>query len=225
MLSNSQDWLVALGRASLTLAISAVAVQGTLWLLRIKSARAHRLAWICVLLQGVILFRITVSIPSNEAVVATKLTSAANLETKEPSFVVPTLQEPKSQETATDLSGTSTTAEYRTASLNEVNAPSLIGWQVGMWIWFMGTTVLTGGWLASYCYFARRLKLKPTGIRWEQEWLEMLANAGISKAIPLRMTHGVGPALCMLPSGYHVLVPERFWRKLAVEERGAVLSP
>ncbi len=50
-------------QATLFLAASAVFVRGLIWLLRCSSARTLRLVWLLVLVQGILLLRLSVNIP------------------------------------------------------------------------------------------------------------------------------------------------------------------
>lgn len=59
--------LVALGRTTLLLAVAAVVVRALLGATGCKSPRAHRAAWVLVLLQGWLLLRLTVAVPYYEA--------------------------------------------------------------------------------------------------------------------------------------------------------------
>ena len=58
---------------------------------------------------------------------------------------------------------------------------------------------------------------------WTDQWNQLLAQRGVRRAIPLRVTVDLGPVLCRLPRGYELLLPEVFWRELDAAGRAAIL--
>src|SRR5262249_17397697 len=77
--------------------------------------------------------------------------------------------------------------------------------------------------IARYASFARRLRgAHPAPADWSHEWRQLCAAGGIPRAIPLVVTKKLGPALCRLPSGYQLVVPQGTWAQLTSEQRIAI---
>jgi hypothetical protein len=91
-------------------------------------------------------------------------------------------------------------------------------------VWLAGVILLPAAWLAGYARFVRRL---PQGREatpaWQREWSELLASHKLRRAIPLRVTDELGPMMCLLPSGYELVVPEALWSELEPSQRRAIL--
>ncbi len=94
----------------------------------------------------------------------------------------------------------------------------LIGWGLGIVAALISLTV-------RYVAYLRRLgDLESPPPEWQQEWHELLAANGVGRAVPLCVSTGIGPALCLLPSGYALLVPRTMWSKLTTKQRRAILG-
>ncbi len=73
--------------------------------------------------------------------------------------------------------------------------------------------------------FLRRLTdLDSPSAEWQREWNELLVGQGVRRTIPLCVSAETGPALCLLPSGYALLVPRTLWTSLAAKQRRAILG-
>ncbi len=83
---------------------------------------------------------------------------------------------------------------------------------------------LLGASLIGYVRFILGLRTRPPDeAAWAEEWSSLLAERGIRRPIPLRVTDELGPVLCRLPAGYQLIVPAWLWRKLDPSERQAIL--
>ncbi len=107
---------------------------------------------------------------------------------------------------------------------------TLPGFRVPRWplvlaaLWACGVVGIAVAWLASYRRFVSRLPAElPSVAEWTQQWNAVLAEQGVSVAIPLRVTDQLGPLLSRLPGGYVLLIPEQPWCALSPAQRRAIL--
>ena len=78
--------------------------------------------------------------------------------------------------------------------------------------------------LIAYIRFVAGLRTRPADEpAWAEEWSSLLAERGVRRPIPLRVTDQLGPMLCRLPAGYCLIVPEWLWRRLDPGERQVIL--
>lgn len=223
MFPAADSLLLSLVKASGMLAVSALAIQGLIWLLRPASARLQRLAWLGVLLQGVLLVQWPVGIPwpgprePDKAVAASSPTEPIVASEAGPELA--DAAEPEESPAAIAPAAVATPPAALPAQSARWNWPAVV-----LLVWVAGFVGLLGHAVWCYVRFVRRLVFfdDPDG-QWQAEWTRLLAATGVRRTIPLRVTAQAGPAMCLLPSGYHVLVPKDTWRALSAEERLAVL--
>ncbi len=211
------DFLVRLGWASVFLSGAAILAQVALRLLRVKSSGAHAATWWVVLLQGLLMFQVTLTVPWYEAsapvVLARSVPVSATpvpLASDSPVDPVPqtasAVSEPAPMVRATEKTGA-------------IPWPILIG---ALWLGGMVFVLVRSIW--RYVAFLRACRSRPCDRRdWTEEWNAVMEEAGVSKPIPIHLGFGVGPALCRHPSGYRLVVPVRLWRRLSSEQRRWVM--
>src|SRR5262249_7110089 len=91
--------------------------------------------------------------------------------------------------------------------------------------WLTGMIGLPAMLSIAYLRFARGLRARPPDDpAWAEEWTSVLASHGVSRTIPLRVSDDLGPMLCLLPSGYQLIVPAWLWQRLAPVERETILK-
>ncbi len=223
-----EDWLIALGRASLMLVVSAIPVQAAILCLRVSSPRAQRVCWGCVLLQGLIFFRVPLLIPWFEPADPPARVSVGQLARQEhreplaprltaPAPAIDGLQDP------TAVAADAVPADTPSSLPLSPQSPVWTWPQVVGSIWALGTVLVATSWLAAYVRFVRRLSWKTACRAWHEEWQELVVDLGVSKSVKLGVTADLGPALCLLPSGYHVFIPESLWQQLDGHQRRAIL--
>ena len=237
--------LVALARTTLLLAAAAVVVRAILGATGCSSPKAHRAAWVLVLLQGWLFLRLTVPIPYHEmphreiplrgAPAMSDLVGEAppdvtpRVATATPAPIVP------EHESAVFAGKVSPVDAARTSRADVPRSPSPVwrawatfagqNWPsllLGAWLAGMGTLVIRA--LVRYIMFVRRLPpARPAEDAWVRQWEALLAEEGIRRPVRLRMTASVGPVLCRLPSGWQLLLPVDLWQGLTPAGRLSVL--
>jgi len=206
-------WLVlALGRASLALSISAVLVCALLWALNTRTAALHQIAWCVVLLQGWLLAGWSVELPGPERRPdsLSSVSTGTSLFSKINSPV--SVREPAS-------------VPMRLPQRNH----SAI-WRPACWplcllaIWALGMVGIVARSLWQYWDFMRRLPdPQPAPADWVREWKQLLREEQVETDIPLWSIERLGPFLCWLPGGYRLVIPASIWRDLSPSQRTAVL--
>ena len=209
----------ALMRTTLFLAIAAIVVRLLLSALRSSSPRVHRVAWCLVLLQGWLLLRLSVTIPYYEAPTP-QLVRGLSQADREPGRS----GKPK---TENGLTYVADETRYATMAVGERSArvsPNSTYPTILALCWLGGMGLLAVWSLIGYVRFVRRLPPgQPAQASWTSQWEALLAEHGIGRKIPLRVTTQLGPLLCRLPSGCQLLIPCKLWQRLKPAERLSVL--
>ena len=221
-------------QATLFLAASAVVVRGLIWLLRCSSARTLRLAWLLVLVQGILLLRLSVNIPwydsePKAAAVAERLPdqahhalSRAAVELPANAGLSPPITEPEPY--AAVHEGSAAAAIAATPSPHFWKRVDW--WQAAVWAWAAGMFSIAAYGLYRYLRFLNRLQtLDGCDERLDGPLRELLAAQGVRRPIPLRAVRNAGPALCLLPSGYEVIVPADIGSRLSPQAAQGHLEP
>jgi beta-lactamase regulating signal transducer with metallopeptidase domain len=204
--------LGALLRTTLFLSVAFLLVGGLLWLMNISSPAIRRSAWVMVLLQGWWFGRSVVDVPWYEPDAIRSLPAAAG-----PSSAI------------LESAAYGSPVEGQADLPAKVEAPSPAGrfwnWQcLAGGAWLAGILATVTRWAVRYVRFARDLPLGEAAPAEDQRvWDRLLAERNIQRAIPLRMTDKLGPALWRAPGGYRVLAPRSLWRELLPESRLAIL--
>ena len=200
--------LIALMRTTILLA----AVSLLVWLLlkttRVSSPRIQRIACCLVLLQGWVFMQMPLEIPYYDP----------PQQEEELATVVDVHLSPYAETVLPEA--------YAATPLPAAEPEDNISWTallVGIWI--SGIIFYALCLAVRYAIFLRRL---PPGRacdkEWNIQWERLLAERGINRHIPLRITTRSGPALCRLPGGYELLIPYRFWKELRSTARLAILE-
>ena len=203
------QWVLALGRTSVVLAITAAALCILFALLRLRSPAARRLGCCAVLLQGWFVGQYTwelpVSMPSGHPPVLEALPWIAS--------------GPAVFEESAGL------AEHRLPKSQPLSSPTSVLCVLLVVTWAGGMLLLIVGSAVSYAKFVQAL---PSGESddspWTEEWRQVQRHAGVNKEIPLQVTRCLGPLLCRLPGGYRLLIPEGLWQRLTRRQRFAILE-
>jgi WD40 repeat protein/beta-lactamase regulating signal transducer with metallopeptidase domain len=227
---HASEWIViGLLRASAGLSLAALAVAACAWWLRLRAPRAEQWAWLLVLVQGVIL--VPASIPISRGYMGAWALPQSRTD-------APTSDAPRvPAEAGREIVGANLDREPapRPATIvSPQSEPSVAGppaeasrfsWAVvAFTAWLAGVCALVGLGVLRYGAFAGRMhRARWAPPRWQAEWRRVLEEQVIRTPIPLLVSRDVGPALCRLPSGCRLVVPESFWAGLEPIERTAIM--
>ncbi len=221
--------LPGLLRASLGLAAAAVVVLVLTRLFRLRSPKAEQCAWGIVLLQGLLLFPLMISIPVTPAATPTNVSQpeAPPPEVREP---MPAAPEPSRESERVAVAEEVMTehqpiVEPDVDSAEHLPSPAKVSWSaIGLVVWLVGIASLMLLGLVRYLRFVRQVNYTlPAERQWESLWERLLADRGIRKSIPLAVTGELGPAMCLLPSGYRLVVPQSLWRELTASQQASIM--
>lgn len=233
---SDSEMLLTLLRSSGFVAVSAVIVWSLLKLLRIESIRVHSMAWLIVLLQGVVLLSVEVELPVLRSVSKAVPTADSNaresaiklpLETA-PRVVLHPESVPVEPHSADTILSEPSLAEVRSLEqIASIDSPASV-WTVRrivLVIWLVGCIATVGVMLISYLRFLRCLNAqqRPAVEDWSRQWNVIQHDVQLASQIDLQVTRNLGPAICWTPSGYRLLVPETAWALLSVTQRDAIL--
>ena len=209
---HGSSLLMGLPRTTVLLSVVAIAVWVLMKAARVTSPRIQRAACCLVLLQGWIFFQVPVEIPYYDQPLPEKPRAAA-------SVLFPPPQQAILPGAFVEEGLANSPLQLPTATPSVLHAPWLIG------IWFSGMIFYISCLVGRYLLFLRRLPTgRPGKNEWSTQWSRLLAERGVRRPIPLRVTTFCGPALCRLPSGYELLIPSRFWNELSPTGRLAILE-
>ncbi|HEV7223339.1 MAG TPA: M56 family metallopeptidase, partial [Pirellulales bacterium] len=210
--------LGALLRTTLFLSVAFILVGGSLWLMNVSSPAIRRTAWVMVLLQGWWFGRSTVDVPWYEAESirerpAMSGSNSAFLETASfPPLGAGSRESPSAANNPAAVERPSPAAPFW-------------NWRclaAAVWLAGIGTTLAR--WILRYARFVGELPLgEPASSADQQTWERLLAERKVRRAIPLRISDRLGPALCRLPGGFRVLAPRSLWHDLSADGRLAIL--
>lgn len=216
------DWFGTLLQANLILVCAATAVLGTLWLTRLRSSKLHRVAWLLVLLQGIVFFRIPIEIPWS-----TKEANVTSAPSHKPLMAAPAALSSRVDVLTASHLDVESKQERTTVALPEAPAidwkPTLASTLLFFWILGILASVLRAVW--QYRGLLAALKSAEFADHaWQSQWAEMLSEHGIEKPIPLKLHDELGPMLCRTATSFEVIVPYTLWQSLSHEERATILE-
>jgi WD40 repeat protein/beta-lactamase regulating signal transducer with metallopeptidase domain len=232
-MNHSTEWIVfALLRASAGLSIAALLVTAGVRLLSLRAPRSEQWAWFFVLAQGVLLVPVSITVPTSWLgsgksplpVPSPGPVPFARFQTAKhtnPASIGSHTDEGQASDRTPDALRQ---PELAPLGQNPPRPPRLSWSLAALMVWLAGIAVLLGVAFARYLRFARRLRLaRPAAPEWRDEWRHLLDERSIRTVIPLLASREAGPALCRLPGGYRLVVPESLWAELAPSERLAIL--
>lgn len=194
-----------LARTTLVTSATVILALWLLWVLRIRSPRWHRAAWLLVLAQGWLLvpfpWRIEADAPTpTAAIVPTiKTTHAAAAQMPVPLVPHATVVEPF------DV------------------VPFLTGWSLVVWLVGITTLVVVGAWRYLKLFAAGRPGEPAVEREWLDEWDQVRESSTLRKPAEFRTTRKLGPLVCWVPWVFLVLVPRAVWGSLTRADRLAIL--
>ncbi len=217
-----------------TCVLSATFIAGSLLLrvLRVTSPTWHRVSWCVALLQGWLIFGVTLSVPWHDRPMVAAQPAPLTLPEMPLSDVAATVGNaadaaaadvavPNPTETPTTETPATETPAIEPPVAKTLAIPAAVWFLV---VWIAGIAVVVVRWTAGYLFFLRRLRpATASDPTWQNEWQALQAELGLRREIPLIVTTVHGPMLCRLPRGFAVLVPEALWRGFDARQRRSVL--
>ena len=215
MFAQATDLLMHLLRATGFLAISTILAVGTIHFAKPSSPKVQQEIWFLVLLAGLLFFPISIVLPWYEVQplptagqhVRSELSVEAASSPPPPAISLPV---EKSEKADIGHAAISPPREEPAIATNPSPAARTWHWPIIVLLaWLMGMLILAI--LACMAY------LQSCGIiagsrdpeeSWAVQWMQLLSEHRIGRPIPLRVTVNFGPALCLSPSGYRLLVPK-----------------
>lgn len=217
--------LGGLARAAL---IQLAAAGAVAWLVRQywpRHPRECRLACVLILLQGWMIFPLSLAIPwyepASQSFAGQSLREMGSDSLGGPLMLARDLQVRPGSQGTNELIAASSPAGHGPGYFR--GSPHRLG------------RVLLAAWLAGAAGLASVLALRIVRFRcalprlsvpsadWQAEWNELLCRQGVRRRLPLWVTRNVGPMLCWLPGGPAVLVPADLWTRIPGDARRAVL--
>ncbi len=229
--------------ATVTLTVSAIVALIILRWLKPSSHRIHRAIWIAVLVNGIVLTRVSIDLPvldhdfvENQTSLRTSTNeSVLNENTSESADEPIELDSLRSSKKTTDTINSEpddvVAASPPAKTESSTREPGMdtatnINWSMlAVVIWFTGMCCTFSIFLVRYLLLIRSLSLAvPATAEWSKQNESVSRDLNIGKTIPLRVHPAIGPALVATPQGYRILVPQTFWQNLSSEQRNCVLK-
>lgn len=224
------------------MAIAAIIVQAIIWIVRPTSSQTHRISWACVLISGLLFARFPINVPDHrlDLIAATQAKAMVDaLPIPAPQSRAP-MRDPRASVPGPTSAPVSPARENRIrapqlgvrieSEVSAVPAAALLprlqsAWrQIALLSWGLVAAGVLGMGALSYIRFARRVRrFEPASGEWAREWHELLHKRRTGRQIPLVVSESWGPALCLLPAGFRVIVPKSLWNTLSATERIAIL--
>ena len=209
----------ALLRSGLVLSVSSLCLALFFRVFPVASSRLRRVVWFAVILQGVLLFRIPVTIPLSNLVSSNNPQAAFDPDAADHSRVMPRL--------ATEFTTAFLTTDFVSASVAATRLTSTSGFPwatIFALLWGIGIIAFVGRSIWNYFQFIRQLPVATeVPQEWIDEWNSLQRNTGRRHKLTLCPTSHLGPLLCWSPRGYQLIVPADVWRLLESRQRIMIL--
>lgn len=197
--------------AAVVVALLGVAVWLVLRVVKVRSPAIHRFAWLLVLVQGLVLWRLPIDLallsPARMSVAAAPASAGPDA---------------SSWETAREFDRRSQTADSHFASDRPRQEPLWLQLVALLWLGGAVGLAVRMGW--SYFNFVRRLPTSlPAAPQWIAELDQCRKEQNVRRPVILLVTTTLGPALCWLPQGHCLIVPGQQWGCLTQLQRLGVL--
>lgn len=206
-------------RTTLALAIAAIVVRVLLIVFRPKSPIVHRVAWACVLVQGVFIAQWSIDVPWYQVEQVVLVDKSDDELDDLPAPNVISAADPLMQDEHASVQQTETGHHRGSSSL--------------VIIWLIGVASICALTVGSYSLLLLSLRRAvPVRDEWHKEWQQVTTHPTFSQGdrvihgfkVPLLVHPTLGPMLCWRPSGYCVVVPSELWNSFTHEQRLAILQ-
>ncbi|QDU30454.1 BlaR1 peptidase M56 [Anatilimnocola aggregata] len=213
--------LPLIARAAVAMLLTMLVVRGLLWLLAIRSPHLHRWSSLLVLAQGWLIAPLVISIPWYDPPTTTTapVTAAANIE-------LPPVDATPRTEQQTAAIDNSLHRHEPVATAPALDLAELLPFirRSLATIWLCGVSGLL---LLAVALYGRHCRQAAYHHRLDSttaaQWQALLQQTQGPPQLPLRLTTAIGPLLCLLPRGYEVWVPQRFWLACTTAEQAAIV--
>ncbi|PAY21039.1 hypothetical protein CKO51_03075 [Rhodopirellula sp. SM50] len=194
----------------------------------VVTPRLRQCLLFCVLLQGLMLFRVPVELPWLEStpIGATQFAvhDLAEFTPSGSDAVVGNTPLPQRDRSHGDF----VLASNLLSSGRTDHAPWVTSWTefgvlVACLIWMLGIVCIVTRSLFRYAKLCRLVdQLQPAPEPWQVEWQLLCSGRGY-QAPQMFVSGSAGPMLVRRPRGYALVVPEQYWRSLSADQRRGVL--
>ncbi len=229
MNATSFNILSTLAQASLGVFFAGVVVFGALRLTHCRSPGLRQLAWMLVLVQGILWlpsswrYTISTAMPESSAMSFSNANREGTIARQ-----VEALDRPSPDEgTVADSrprNDSPTVYVDQQLGLRRATIP----WG-GIWItlmigWVSGMVLIFVKGVRDYVRFVGQIELKKSSDSdWNAELATLCQQLCIRQSIPLYCSNRIGPAFCRWPQEYRIVVPYRLWSQLSPLERKSIL--
>ncbi len=224
------------------MAVAALVVQSLLWIVRPISPRVHRLAWACVVLSGVFFVRLPIDISEHrleravpkplQVVVAPIAETSRRFElaVNEPPSIPAehfpgAVRSPENRGLGDSSDDLKNRTEMSQSTTDAKTVVSEWTWRrFAALVWGFGAAAVLSLNLAGYSRFVRRTRrMRAASAEFAREWDDLLVARKLGRAIPILVSDTFGPAFCLTPAGYRLVIPENRWTSLSQAERLGIL--
>jgi len=224
------------------MAVAALVVQLLLWLVRPISPLVHRLAWACVILSGVFFVRMPIRVSEHQLAEAVpkplQVLVAPISETSRrfERFVDAAPSIPADRFSAelglrANARVVERAADFRNPmDISQLTSDGKVAVSEWTWrcvaalVWGFGTVAVLGLNFSGYIRFVRcTRRMRAASAEMSREWDDLLVARNVGRAIPILVSDTFGPAFCLTPAGYRLIIPENRWKSLSQVERLGIL--
>lgn len=193
----------ALVRTTVVTSLAAVVAMALLALLRVRSAKVHRVVWLLVIAQGWCLTCFTWQIEVVPSSIASfdMPAEVAMVTPPDTTLSATPANEPRSARDASALART---------------------WGLAAWSGGIGLLIVIGATRYVRLFASGRPGELPQQPQWIDEWQQVCRHNSVRRA-ELRITRDLGPLVCWVPRVLLVLVPRTLWSHLTPRDRLAIL--
>ena len=221
--------------ASLTLSVSATVAWLALAWCKPAGHKIYRLVWFAVLINGVMLARVSVDLPVLNPKSSNDVASMFGEPIINEIAIAERDIQTKSVNTEPQIAGSIGEPHFDKIEAQYVSAVSLPTesktkkgsfnlFQSMSWIWFTGFIVVLAFLTINYIkllLFVSSAKAAP--LRWSRQCAQICREVGLRNSVAVLVHERLGPALMLTPVGYRIVVPRQLWSEMANEQRSAVL--
>ena len=183
-----------------------------------SSPRVQQRIWFLVLLEGLLFFPISISLPWYQAQplpIADQHVRSESITVAASPSSLPAISLPINGSEKASLGQVVISPSHEAPAIIAKSSPRRLELALAdNHLGFMAHGNVDRGDFGVHGFFAEFQNLSPqASIRkrsWSMQWIQLLSEHRIRRPIPLRVTVNFGPALCLLPSGLGCWCPSRF---------------
>ncbi len=217
------ELLPLVARSAIVMFVTMLVVRGLLWLCDIRSPAIHRWSSVLVLAQGWIIAPLVIAIPWYDPpeVKQRVPVSQSAVEVELSEWMGADWNHETPQETCDPRRDSTTRATPFVVTFQKLRAPF---WSLVQFSWCLGMIAAFVAVVINYRRFCATTATHHQLAADDQlQWQELLRVTKGPLHLPLRLTTAIGPMLCLLPRGYEVWIPRRYWQACTTLEREAII--